>query len=454
MIKPERILIVGGNAAGPAAAAKAKRVNPNARVVLFEAGNFISTGTCEIPYVLSDEIKSYEDIILYSAGEFLNKKGVEVLVKHRIERIDRKNKLIIVYDITNAKEKEFSYDSLILTTGSLPRSVPGIPNGLNNVFYMKNVSDLIRLKEYLKSKTVRNAIIIGSGYIGIEVSEALRKNDINVTILEKEKSPLSNSEEEISSKVKKTLEENSVRFIGDFDNLEPLIKDEQIVSIRIDNEYLEVDLVILAVGIYPNSSLAQQAKLDIGTYGGIRVDKRLRTTDSNIFAAGDCIEYTNAVSRKHDYFPFATYAHNFGHIAGENAAGGNTNAEPIVKNISMKVYDKFFASVGLTSREANKYKFNFASVIAKIPNIVKVMPGSINVFGKLIFDLENKKILGATFYGGKEVSGYADLITSGIYTGQKIDYLNKTNYNYTPPLSPLINLLSVLGRKAIAKSGK
>ena len=166
------------------------------------------------------------------------------------------------------------------------------------------------------------------------------------------------------------------------------------------------------------------------------------------------MEFTNVVTGKPDYFPFATYAHSFGHIAGENAAGGNVNAEPIVKNVSVKIFDKYFASVGLNSIEAANSRFNTVYVDAEVPNLIKVMPESKPVYGKLIFDIDNKKILGASFYGGKEVSGFADLISSAIYSGQQIDFLTKVSYNYTPPLSPFVNLLSVLGRKAIAKLKK
>jgi len=163
---------------------------------------------------------------------------------------------------------------------------------------------------------------------------------------------------------------------------------------------------------------------------------------------------TLKITGKPDYFPFANYAHSYGHIAGENAAGGNVNAKPIIKNVSVKIFASYIASVGLSSSEAENSRFKTGTVSAEIPNLIKVMPESRNVFGKIIYDVESNSILGGTFIGGKEVSGYADLIASAIYSKQKIDFLEKVNYNYTPPLSPFINLLSVLGRKAIRKIKK
>jgi len=454
MISGKRIIVVGGNAAGPAAAAKAKRVNPNAKVTLYEASSFISTGTCEIPYVLSGEINNYEDIVYHSPGTFLNKKGVEVFINHLVESIDRRGKNIAIKDLQTDKTIIQPYDSLILSTGSVARRIHGFYKELKNVFQIKTIDDLIEIKEYIDLNSVHNVAIIGSGYIGIEASEALINKNLKVLLLEKEKLPLANAETEISKKVLNELENNSVQFTGGIKNIEPFIKEDVVISIKYDDENIQTDLVLLTVGIAPNNTLAKRAKLELGKFGGIKVDKKLRTADRNIFAAGDNIEIVNAITGKQDYLPFATYAHTYGHIAGENAAGGNVNAEPIIKNVSIKIFANYFASVGLGSSEAEISRFKTDTVSAEIPNLVKVMPGSRNVFGKIIYELESGRILGGSFFGGKEVSGYADLIASTIYSKQKIDFLEKVYYNYTPPLSPFINLLSLLGRKANRKIKK
>lgn len=449
MINPKRIIVVGGNAAGPAAAAKAKRVNPNASVLLFEESSFISTGTCEMPYVLSGEISSYEDILLFSPNKFMNEKGVQVFTKHKVEKIDRRTRTIYVRDLVSDKTLEFNYDSLILATGSLPKTIPGFSKGLKNLFHLKNISDLIHLQDYLNSKEVKKAVIVGSGYIGIETTEVLAKHGIDIMIIDKEVLPFPSAEKEISERVLTELQRNSVQFFNKIRQVEPLIKDDSIIGVKVNDEELSCDLVLLTVGVVPNNELAENSKLELGIFGGIKVNKKLRTSDTNIFAAGDNIEFINAITGKYDYFPFATYAHNFGHIAGANAAGEVINSNPIIKNVSVKAFDSYNASVGLKSKEAEDHQLNYEIVDAEAPNLVKVMPGSRNVYGKIIFHKENKKILGASFWGGKEVSGYADLIASIIYSGQTIEFLTKIPYNYTPPLSPFVNLLSILGRKAL-----
>jgi len=451
-MRPGKIIVVGGNSAGPAAAAKAKRVNPAAVVNLFEAGKFISTGTCEIPYVLSGDINDYEDVVFYNPESFLSKKGVQVSVCHHVEEIDRKAKTITVKDLQNNQLKKYQYDTLILCTGSYAKMLPEFSTDLQNVFKLKSVSDLIRLDNYLKKNSVNSATIIGSGYIGLETSEALHKRNISTIIVEKEALPLPSAELEISKRALAELEANNVKFIGSCKNVEPIIKEDKIISVKADEEYIKSDVVLLATGIAPNNILAEKVKLEIGNFGGIKVDKKLKTSDSYIYAAGDNIEFTNALTSKPGYFPFSIYSHAFGHIAGENAAGGNINAEPIIKNVSVKVFNRYYTSVGLSSTESENSRFKSITVSAEVPNLVTVMPECKKVFGKIIFELDNRKILGASFFGGKEVSGYADLISSAIYSGQKIDFLTKITFNYTPPLSPFINLLSVLGRKAVAKS--
>jgi NADPH-dependent 2,4-dienoyl-CoA reductase/sulfur reductase-like enzyme len=449
MIKPKKIIVVGGNAAGPAAAAKAKRFNPEAEVILFEAGSFISTGTCEMPYVLSGEIDDYKKIIFFSPEQFCTEKGVMVFVNHKVESINRKDKKVIVKDIRKGCSLEFCYDKLVLATGSISRKLEQIPAGLKNVYNLKNVEDLINILDLINNNSAKNVVIIGAGYIGLEATEALHNRGISVTILEKFQYPLPSTETDIQHLTFALLKHKGVSFYGNTDEIKITTKADYLRSINLDSRLLEFDIVLNAAGSVPNTELAKNCGLEIGAKGGIKVDSRLRTSCQDIYAAGDCIEVTNAITNRPDYFPLATLAHDFGHIAGENAAGGNKRIEPVVKNMSVKIFDKFLVNVGLNSDEAKKEKYLFNSVQEVVPNLIKVMPESDKVFGKIIYEKEGKKILGATFFGGREVSGYGDLISAFIKTKQSTDVLASVNFNYTPPLSPMINLLSMLGRKII-----
>jgi len=203
----------------------------------------------------------------------------------------------------------------------------------------------------------------------------------------------------------------------------------------------------LSVGFEPDTFLAQSAKLELGKTGAIKVDQYLKTSDRFIYAAGDNVEVINAVTGKPDYFSLATHAYSLGHIAGENAAGGSVKYDPIVKNVSVKLFDKYFTLVGLSSDEARQNGFEFEESFAKARNLVAVMPDSDLVFGKVLADNNTKRILGASFLGGKEISGYADLLSALVKLKAPASTLSKINYNYTPPLSPFVNLLNIIGKK-------
>ncbi|MEW6193759.1 MAG: FAD-dependent oxidoreductase [Bacteroidota bacterium] len=447
MTSPKSILVIGGNAAGPAAAAKAKRTAPDANVILFEASDYISTGTCELPYALSGIVKNPNDLLFYSPGSFEQEKRVKVFVNHFVEKIDRIKKTVSVRNQKTNELLEFDYNKLILTTGSKAKRIPQLYSKLENVFTLKNFNNLLSIQNYLNINAVKNILVIGSGYIGLEAAESFRKLNYEITIIEKENLPMPGVDEEIQYLIKDLLIKNGINFLGGIKQLKFGFEGDKVKFINIEGRHIEFDLILLATGFEPNNDLAISSKLKVGKYGGLTVNQKLQTSDPNIFAAGDNIEIINKITGQPDYFPLATYAHSFGHIAGENAAGGIATARPVVKNAAVKVFDKFLVSVGLNQNEAAEHKFNFKTVNAIAPNLVKVMPDSENVFGKIIFDKSNKQILGASFFGGEEVSGYGDLISSLIHNRIKGMELANINFNYTPPLSPFVNLLSILGRK-------
>ena len=446
----KRIIIVGGNASGPSAAAKAKRVNPSAEVLMFEASPYISTGTCELPYVLSGLIENTEKIVFFDADKFKDEKGVDVHVNAFVQSIDRRNKEIsVVYKSGN--KKVFGYDKLILTTGAKVKKLSVLTEELLNLFNLKNVSDVNLIKDFILKHKVKNTIIIGGGYIGIEAAEALNKLNLNVTLIEKNEFPMNSSEREIQKLIFETITKNNVNFIGNVKKIRPIISDQLIKSINVDNRIIDCDLVIAATGFEPNNYLALSTGIKVGNFGGIKVDSKLKTNDASIYAAGDNIEVTNSITNKPMYLPLATLAYEYGHIAGANAAGENNSVRPVVKNIAVKIFENVYSSVGLSSKEAITEKINFDEVSEIVPNLVKVMPNSKKVFGKILYDKFSLRLLGASFYGGSEVTGYADLISALINQKSKVSALSEINYNYTPPNSPFINLLSVLGRKITRK---
>ncbi|NOX18931.1 MAG: FAD-dependent oxidoreductase [Chlorobi bacterium] len=446
-MEKKKIVVVGGNAAGPAAAAKAKRVNPDAEVTMFEAGSFISTGSCELPYVLSGHIDNYKNIVFFTDASFFKIKGVKVYSRHFVEDIDRRGKNVIVRNLETDEIKSFDYDSLILTTGTKKVDIPGISTLHENVFNLKTVGDYLQIKEYIEKNAVQSVLIVGASFIGLEAAESFLELKKKATLIDIADLPMPAADEEIQTLIAETLDKNNIEFIGGKRDVEYISEDNRITKVKIDGRVLQFDLILVSVGFKPNLDLAEKIGLEKGITGSLKVNKKQQTSDPNIFAAGDNSEVVNFITNRPDYIPLAPFAQKNGHIAGANAAGANEFSVPAVKNAAVKILDNALVTVGLSEKEAKKNNFNYFTVSKIGFSLIKVMPESQKIFGKIIVEKETKRILGASFYGAKEAAGYGDLIASLIIQKSDARILSKISYNYTPPISPFINLLSMLGRK-------
>ncbi|MHC1737557.1 MAG: FAD-dependent oxidoreductase [Ignavibacteriaceae bacterium] len=452
-MEARRIIVVGGNAAGAAAAAKAARISPSAKVTILEAGEFISTGTCELPYVLTGEIDEYKKIVFFDEKTFRAEKGAEVLINSPVTAIDRRRKEVTF--LKGGEEATLAYDKLILCTGAKSR-VTDLNNYFpslekdetpENFYPFKNVSDLIKIDNEIKSAKQKRICILGSGYIGLELCESFRSLSFEVFLIEKEKRIFPAGDEEASKISEEILKANNVRIYKAPSYFRFRTSGRRITTLVVEGYDFEIDFVINATGFIPDNGLAEKCNLEIGDFGGLRVSTKMQTSDPNIFAAGDNTESTNFITRRPMYLLLATLAHKGGHIAGENAAGGNSHLKPVIPAIALKLFSTYLGSAGLGFSAAKEYFRNVKQVQATHRNLVHVMPGSRPLWGKIIFDAD-KRILGGSFAGGPEVSGLTDLVSAAIRFGIPADRLEEIDFNYTPALSPFINILSILGRKA------
>ena len=342
----KHIVIVGGRAAGPAAAAKARRENPDAKITMLEAGRYISTGTCEMPYLVSGEISSSEELLFFTAEEFKAHYNVEVLLETKAVNLFPRKKLLQLDK--NGVEYEMEYDRLVLATGALNNYHPQVPPEFENVFYIRNIEDT----EHLLSKgdlTNRRWLVVGAAYTGLEFAEALRRKGNDVILLDKEKLPASGFDPEIRELIKEALNRNGVEFVGGVSDLKVFSEGNRVRKIQYEGRLRDIDGVIVSIGIRPDSRLAQKAGLELGRKGGIKVDSKMRTSDPYIFAAGDCVELKDRLLGRHVYLPQATLARDGGHVAGANAAGGNEFMYPVVRNSAIRIFDNFAAKIGMCS---------------------------------------------------------------------------------------------------------
>lgn len=449
-INGQNIIVIGGNVAGPSAAAKAKRTNPDSNVILFEEGEFISTASCQLPYFLSGEIKQKDHLMLYSAESFFDEKKVIVKNNSYVKEIDRKKREIYYFDRKNNCHKVQKYDKLILCTGSNSRRIGTITKNIENVFYLKTLRSFLDIDNFIKNNPVKNIAIIGAGYIGLEVAEELSKRNFNISLIEKESLPLSDFDKTTSKIILGKLEENGINFYSNIENINFDIRENYIKNIKISNQVLlPTDLVLIAIGVEPNNILASASKLEIGKYGGLKVDNKMCTSDTRIFAAGDNVELLNCITNKPDYFPFASIAHNCGHTAGANSAGNNLIFNSVVKNVSLDLFDNCIVKVGLNQSEIMKYGYNFKIQHVAEYNKSKNFTDRKLCYAKIFYQKDNYKIFGASLIGGDEVVGIGNLISFMIRNNIGANKLTNINFSYTPKLSSMINILEILGRKIL-----
>jgi NADPH-dependent 2,4-dienoyl-CoA reductase/sulfur reductase-like enzyme len=432
-----RILVIGGLAAGPSAASKAARTNPGAEVVLFEQGESISYGICEIPYYIAGEVRA-EGLVAYTPETLKKTRGVDARILHRVEEIIPRRRTIVVRDLKTSSTSEERYDRLVIAAGSRPRILGLKGEQSRNVFHVKSLEEGYQIRKYIDQEKPAKAVILGGGYIGMEMADALRARGIDVTLLHNHELPMSGLEPETSEKIKNVIVGHRVRFVPNA-RTQGFVCDAQqkVTHVLTDKGSFETDLVILALGVLPNSELASRAGIRIGAHGGILTDRRQQTSIDNIYAAGDCCEVKNLVNNQWMYIPLATIASRAGWTAGENAAGGKAVFRGAIRAVAIRIFEMEVAHVGLNSEEAKASGFDVATETITAWSRVAVMPGSKNVVIKAIADRKSHRLLGANAYGEEGAVLRANTLAVAIQHRITIDDIQQWDLAYSPPFTPL-----------------
>lgn len=452
MNRKPRILVIGGLAAGPSAASKAKRINKDADVILIERTKYISYGICEIPYYLTGEYKDDNNLVVYSPAKLQKEKNVTVWTETEVESIDRRNKTIRVKDHKNGIRRKEEYDKLIITTGSNPRQLPFMNHTMKNVFTIKELSRAYELHNYIKQHKPKNAVIIGGGYIGIEMAEALKHLEINVTLIHRRKYPLSNIDENSGKLLLTALQSNGVHFVPESDvksfgtGTNNLVK-----TVVTGNGVFNTDLVIVAIGVVPNVAVASEAGVEVGRLGGIKTDVKQRTNEDDIFAAGDCCEVRNLITRKPSYIPLATVASKMAWTAGENAAGGTAVFKGAIRNIALRVFEFEVSRVGLTIKEAEEAGYEVITETIEAPSRIVGMPGTARVTVTYVADKKSGRLVGATLIGKDGAVHRGNVLAAMIQMGATVKDVSNLDMMYAPPFSPLWDPVLVAANQTLKK---
>jgi NADPH-dependent 2,4-dienoyl-CoA reductase/sulfur reductase-like enzyme len=427
----KRLVVIGAVAAGTSAAAKAKRTNPNLEVVLLERDAHVSYGACGLPYFISGLVPSVEALIARTPEEF-RQRGVDVRIRHEVLEIDRAHNAVRVADLDAAKEYALPYDALVIATGALPfrPPVPGLD--LPGVHTLRTLSDGLALRQAVRNQSPKSVVIVGGGSIGLEMAEAFRALDLPVTIVEMAPQVMVNLDDDMSKLVLAELERNGVRVLLN-DGLVRCEGTGTVEKVIAQHNEVPADLVLVAIGVRPNTRLAEKAGVRLGAGKAIAVDEHMRTNLEGIYAAGDCVDATHQVTGERTYIPLGSTANKQGRVAGANAAAKSCTFEGVAGTAVAKVFGLEVARAGLTEKEARDKGFDVGMSNIQTTDHADYYPGATELHVKLVLDRKSGRLLGGQFIGAKGAAKRVDVLAAALSAKMTVDDLTRVDYSYAPP---------------------
>ena len=439
-----RVIIIGGVAAGMSAAAKLKRIKPDYEVVVYEKTDIVSFGACGLPYFVGGFFDDSDNMIARKPEKFIES-GIDLNIFKEVISVDINNKKIKVIDVKTNEIFEDSYDKLMIATGA--RSIiPPIKNAnIENVSTLKTMEDGIKVKEIINKDEVKNVIIVGAGFIGLEAVEAAKKLGKNVTIIQSSDRILNSVfdkeitdvlEEEIKShNVNLCLEELALEFVGE----------DKVKKVITNKREIDADLVIIATGVKPNTEFLNGSNINMLQNGAIIVDEYGQTSIEDIYAAGDCATIKNIVTNEDMFVPLATGANKLGRIVGENLAGLNNSFQGSLGSSCIKIMDMEAAVTGITEEKAKSLGLNYKSKFISDFNQTNYYPGRNKIYVKLVYDADTKVILGGQVAGFKDSVQRANVLATAIFAKVTTNQLGMLDLCYAPPFARTWDVLNVAG---------
>lgn len=454
---PQNILIIGGASLGPKAACRFKRLEPESRVTMVDQEAFVSYEGSAIPYFISGDISDSDTLRETTYHTLRDEKfyrgvyDINLLTNTRAISLDRRRKEVLIQNLTNGQQNLLSYDKLVIATGKRPKplSIPGI--NLDGVFSVYNLRSAITVRNRIQHGQVEKAVIIGGGFTGLEMAEALSAMwGIKTTVVEINDQLLPDYiSPNMAQMVRHHMEGNgSIFCLGE--EVVRLEGQESVKRVVTQKRTIDTDLVIVAGGVEPNTELAKAAGLEISPTGAIVVDKKMQTSDPCIYAGGDCVEITNLITQKPRYFPLNSLAHRQGRIIGSNLAGGDEEFEGAVGNFVVKLFDISVASAGLSIQEARKEGLDAISVLVAQLDRAHFWPEKDVMFLELVAEKNTGRVLGVQGLGnlGDGMVGRINMVAAILKYRPSIADISNLEISYSPPFSAASDIINALGNTA------
>ena len=438
-----RVVIIGGVAAGMSAAAKLKRLKPNYEVVVYEKTDIVSFGACGLPYYVGNFFDDSNMMIARDKSKFIES-GIDLKTLKEVINVDNKTKTLLIKDCVTGEIFEDNYDKLMIATGA-SSIVPNLDKSFENLTTLKNMDDGIRLKELIYKEENKNIVIVGPGFIGIETIEAAKKLNKNIHLIGNHHRILNRVfDKEITNLLEEELKKHNVHMHLN-ETVIDYVGEKKVEKVINDKSEIDADLVVMAIGIKPNTSFLKNTDLEMLPNGAIIVDEHGKTSIEDIYAAGDCATIKNLITNEDMYVPLATGANKLGRIVGENLAGLNSIFPGSLGSSCIKVLDMEAAVTGLTEERAKSLNINYKTSFINNFNQTHYYPGREKVYVKLVYDADTKVLLGAQVAGYKDAVQRANVLAVAITAKLTTTQLGMIDLCYAPPFATTWDVLNIAG---------
>jgi NADPH-dependent 2,4-dienoyl-CoA reductase/sulfur reductase-like enzyme/peroxiredoxin family protein/rhodanese-related sulfurtransferase/TusA-related sulfurtransferase len=438
-----KIIIVGGVAGGASTATRLRRMNEEAEIVILERGAYISFANCGLPYHIGNVITDRNKLLVVTPEKLKETFNIDARVQHEAVSIDRKKKTIKIHDLSSGHEYSETYDKLVLSPGASP-IIPAL-DGVNlpGVFSLRNIPDMDRIRDYVAEKTPERAVVVGGGFIGLEIAENLQHRGVEVTVIEMLNQVMAPIDYEMAAMVHQHLDFKHVRLaLGD--GIQSIQQVESLSVTLQSGREVATDMVILSVGVLPENFLAKDADLKLGARGAISVNEHMQTSDKNIYAIGDAVAVKNIISGKEVNLPLAGPASKQARIAADHISGKDVSFKGVQGTSIVKVFDLTVASTGLNSQQLTELKMPFKSAIIHAANHAGYYPEASPLAFKLLFSPDGK-IYGAQIVGLEGVDKRIDVIATAMHSGMTVFDLEELELAYAPPYGSARDPINMIG---------
>lgn len=440
-----KVVIIGGVAAGATAAARIRRLDEQAEIIVFERSGYVSYANCGLPYYIGDVITDPEELTLQTPESFFSRFRITMKVRHEVTAIHPERKTVSVRNLESGAELEESYDKLILAPGAKPAQpdLPGMES--SRIFTLRTVEDTFRIKEYLNRHKPKSAVLVGGGFIGLELAENLRELGMDVTIVQRPRQLMNPFDPDMASIIHSEMRRNGVHlalgvsvegFKEHDSGLELLLKDKPSIF---------TDLAVLAVGVVPDTALAREAGLELGLKGSIVVNDRLETSVPDIYAAGDAVQVKHYVTGENTLIFLAGPANKQGRILADNICGGDSRYLGSQGSSIVKIFDMTAATTGISETNARKSGLSADTVILSPSSHAGYYPGGKVMTMKIIFETGTYRLLGAQIIGYEGVDSRINVLATAIHAGFRATQLKNLDLAYAPPYSSAKDPVNMAG---------